>query len=159
MQTMSFQITALDPKPFEHLFDLTADQLKQQNAVRVTANESPGFPCRVSLMDANIGDTLILVNHQHLNVASPYAATHAIYVRQGVKQAQPPKSTVPDVLATRLLSIRAFDKSGMMQQADVVDGQTLAQHLPKMFENPKIAHIDIHNAKQGCFAARAHRMP
>ena len=58
-------------------------------AVRQTATTKPGFPCRVSLEDAEVGEQLILVNYEHQPSASPYRAAHAIFVRKGVEQAKP----------------------------------------------------------------------
>ncbi len=154
---MTFQIEALEYTPFKTLFDLSDEQLKDRGARRVVADTHPGFPCRVSLEDAQIGDTLILTNFKHMEMNSPYKASHAIYIRQGVTPAAPKPGEVPDVLASRLLSVRGFGADGFMQQADVVDGQGLAARLDAMFTDPAVSFIDIHNAKQGCFAARAHR--
>ena len=152
-----FQIHALDPAPFAHLFALSDKALAAQGARRVVADEAPGFPCRVSLMDASVGDEVVLVGYEHLPGNTPYRASHAIYVRKGVAQAELPAGAVPPVLSTRLLSIRGFDRAGMMRTADVVDGTDLAAALPRMFANPEIAVVHIHNAKQGCFAASATR--
>ena len=154
---MTFQIRALAHKPFESLFDLSDEELRERGACKVTADAYPGFPCRVSLEDANVGDTLILMNYNHLDVASPYASKHAIYVRQGVKEALPLRGEVPAVFSSRILSVRGFDKDGFMKDADVVDGQKLSDKLEAIFSDPAIKFIDIHNAKQGCFAARADR--
>ena len=154
---MTFQICALPKAPFQHFFDRSDSQLVAQNARRVIADEKPGFPCRVSLKDAEPGEELFLVNHQHLSGNSPYDAAHAIYVRKNAAQAQPAAGMVPDVLACRLLSVRGFDAECMMRDADVVDGKNLAAKLEEMLANPDIAFVDIHNAKQGCFAAKAVR--
>lgn len=154
---MPFQIHALPKAPFEPLFELSDQELKAQGACRVTADSNPGFPCRVSLQDAEPGETLILINYRHLNGPTPYAASHAIYVRRSATQAEPKPDEVPMVLSSRLLSIRAFDASQMMQDADVVQGTNLADALHQMFENPAVTFIDIHNARQGCFAAKATR--
>lgn len=154
---MTFQIHALPMAPFQPLFDLSDQELKTKGACRVIADTNPGFPCRVSLQDAAPGETLILTNYRHLNGPTPYAASHAIYVRHSATQAQPKPDEVPTVLSSRLLSIRAFDANQMMQTADVVKGTTLAEALHRMFENPAITFIDIHNARQGCYAAKATR--
>ena len=154
---MTFQIHALPAEPFQDLFHMPDDTLRQHRACRVTADAAPGYPCRVSLEDAKVGEELLLVNYQHLTGASPYAASHAIYVRKGVQQAYPAPDQVPQVLSRRLLSVRGFDAQGLMQDADVVDGMVLDTKLDQMFGNPAISFIDIHNAKQGCFAAKATR--
>ena len=154
---MPFQIHALAADQFSHLFDLSDAELSAMDARRVTADSAPGFPCRVSLTDAAVGETLILLNYQHIPNGSPYAASHAIYVRQGAGQAELKVGRVPDVLAHRLLSVRGFDGQMIMQDADVVAGHDLHNALIRLFENPNISEVHIHNAKQGCFAAKATR--
>jgi len=156
---MTFQIEALDLAEFAHLFSLSSDELAARRAVRVVADSCPGFPCRVSLQDAEIGETLVLFNYSHLDVQSPYAAAHAIFVRELARQAQPKPGEVPEVLSSRLLSVRAFDVRGFMVDADVIDGGDLESRLEQMFTDQGVAFIDIHNAKPGCFAARSVRVP
>ena len=154
---MTFQIHALPMAPFAPLFALDDAALKAQGARRVIASASPGFPCRVSLRDADLGEELILVNHRHLAANSPYAACHAIYIRKDAQPARPAPGEIPEVLASRLLSLRAFDAEAMMQSAEVVEGRDLAPGLLRIFANPAIAEVHIHNAAPGCFAARATR--
>jgi len=154
---MSFQIHALPPEPYADLFDLSDEALAARNMRRVVADAKPGYPCRVSLADAEVGDTLILMNHAHLEGETPYAAAHAIYVREGAAQADPAPGDVPEVIASRILSVRAFGSDKLMRSADVLDGAALAPALDALFQDPGIAFVDIHNAKQGCFAARATR--
>ncbi|KPF68432.1 hypothetical protein IP88_11805 [alpha proteobacterium AAP81b] len=154
---MTFQITALDPAPYAPLFALSDDELRARGARRVVADASPGFPCRASLADAEPGETLILVNHQHLDGVTPYAAAHAVFFREGAAMAEPAPGEVPLVLRRRLLSVRAFNADKMMIDAEVLDGQDLAAHLDALFARPEIAFVHVHNARPGCFAAAAGR--
>lgn len=150
---MAFQIHALDPQPFAPLFAMSDAELAQANARRVIVTEHPGTPCRVSLSDAQVGETVVLTHFIHQPAASPFRSGHAIFVRQGATQAQPLPDQVPQMLLTRLISIRGFDAADMMVSADVVDGQNLAAALGHAFRDPAIAYIHLHLAKQGCFAA------
>lgn len=154
---MSFQITALEAERFDHLFGLSDDELAERLAVRVTATSKPGFPCRVSLADAEVGDEVILVNHQHLPDASPYRATHAVYVRKGAPQARPAVGEIPEPLLIRTLSLRAFDAEAMMVGVDLVEGGDLGPALERLLAEPAAAYVHIHYAKAGCYAARADR--
>ena len=154
---MSFQIIALDPAPFAPLFALSDAELAGRHIVRRVADTMPGFPCRVSLADAAIGETLLLLNHEHLPVASPYRAAHAIYVREGAEQAHPEPGEVPEVIARRLISGRAFDAAGMMTDADVAEGDAVAPLIERLFADTAVVFVDLHNARPGCFAARAVR--
>lgn len=155
---MPFQISALTDAPFHHLFNMTDAELSAQGARRVEADAYPGFPCRVSLEDAQIGETLVLFNYKHLDLNSAYAASHAIYVKEGATQAEPKPGEIPAAIASRLLSVRAFDNEGFMVEADIADGADVALLLEQFLGRTDVAFVDIHNAKRGCFAARAHRV-
>src|SRR5690606_32870063 len=119
---MHFQISGLPLSPFAPLFSLSDEELARHDARRVVADKRPGFPCRVSLRDAEVGERLILLNHEHLSVSSPYRSRHAIYVRESATEARLAIDEVPEQLRIRLLSIRAFDTQGMMKGAEVTPG-------------------------------------
>lgn len=151
---MSFQIHALPAEPFQPLFGMSEQELAGINATRIVVDQKPGYPCRVSLADAEVGETVILVNHVHQPAESPYRACHAIFVREHAGQAFPERGEIPEVLATRLISVRAFDDRHYMIDADVVDGEDLRMVIPRMFENPAVEYLHLHNARPGCYAAR-----
>jgi hypothetical protein len=156
---MRFQITALPPAPFAPLFALPEDQLAARLACRVVATSKPGFPCRVSLQDADIGEELMLVNYRHQHAASPFQASHAIYVRKAAEQAHPEVNAVPATLLSRTLSLRAFDACGMMCAADIVPGAEAKQGIGRLLGLTETAYVHIHFAAFGCYAARAERAP
>jgi hypothetical protein len=154
---MTFQITALDPHRFEKLFDMPGDALADERAIRRIAIAKPGFPCRVSLVDAEVGDELILVNFEHQSGDSPYRASHAIFVRKGAEQAHPAIGEVPQALSMRELSLRAFDDGAIIVAADLVAGRDLGPALDRLFAEPLVAYVHVHYAAYGCYAARADR--
>jgi hypothetical protein len=154
---MSFQITGLDPQLFEPLFAMSDAALAAKLARRVTATAKPGFPCRVSLADAEVGDELILVNYEHQPAASPYRAAHAVYVRKDAPRARPDVDEIPEVLRGRTLSLRAFDDQGAIVAANLIEGRDLGPALENLFADPACAYAHIHFAKYGCYAARADR--
>ena len=155
---MSFQIHALPAEEFVDLFSMSGEELAQRRAVRMTADAKPGYPCRVSLVDAEVGETVILVNYEHLPAESPYRSSHAVFVRESAAQAQPDVGVVPEMLASRLISVRAFDTEDSMVDADVVAGSELQTLIAAMFADMNVAYLHLHNARQGCFAARATRV-
>ncbi|MET0533508.1 MAG: DUF1203 domain-containing protein [Steroidobacter sp.] len=154
---MSFRITGLPLHQFESLFSLSNEQLAERNAVRVVANKRPGYPCRVSLQDAELGESLILLNYEHLPVASPYRSVHAVYVREAATEAALAVDEVPVSFRHRLLSLRAYDAKGMMQSADVTPGTAVETMIEQMFADPTVEYLHVHNAKPGCYAARVDR--
>jgi hypothetical protein len=154
---MSFHITGLPLSQFSPLFALSDEELAHRGVIRVTADANPGFPCRVSLEDAEIGEPVILLNYEHLPVATPYRSRHAIYVRESATEAQLAIDEVPQQLRPRLLSLRAFDAQGMMKAADVAPGTAIENLIEQLFSHPSVAFLHIHNAKWGCYAARVDR--
>jgi hypothetical protein len=155
---MSFQITGLNPEPFRHLFGLSDDALKALGAKRYVVDKSPGFPDRIEMRDMEIGETALLLNHVHQPAATPYQASHAIFIREGAETAYHAVDRVPEVLGRRLLSLRAYDAQHMMVGADVIEGRDTKVAIERFFDNPAIAYIHIHNAKPGCFAALVERV-
>ena len=155
---MNFQIDPLRAEETAHLFTLTDEELASRHACRQVVTSKPGTPCRVSMQDAEIGETVILFNYQHQPEDSPYRASHAVFVRENAKQAALGVNEVPEVIRARLISLRFFDKNHKMIDADVVQGDAVAQALSDAFDNDEIAYVHLHNAKPGCFAAAAHRV-
>ncbi|WP_172329437.1 DUF1203 domain-containing protein [Mangrovicoccus sp. HB161399] len=154
---MAYQIHALAPEPFAPLFDLSDAELGARNIRRMEVADCPGTPCRVSLADVPAGGTVLLLNYEHQPAASPYRSCHAIFVSRGARQARPAPDEIPEVLRSRLISVRLFDRDGMMADADVVEGRDLDAALRRMLADPAAAYAHLHFARPGCFAARAER--
>src|SRR3982750_2144358 len=113
---MSYVVRGLDPSPFRALFGQPDKELAKRGIVRMTV-DSLTFPCRVSLTDRAIGETVLLLNHVSHDVANPYRATHAIFVTEADEEAAEYVDRVPPVFEKRVLSLRGFDKQGMMTGA------------------------------------------
>jgi len=155
---MSFRISSLPVEPFAPLFGLSDEELLKHGARRAVADEKPGYPCRVTLADAEPGESLLLLNYEHLPVeSSPYRATGPVFVRESAKVGTEVRDSVPDYLAGRILSVRAYDSDGMMLDADVVEGKALVPAITRFFENDGVAYLHAHFAKRGCYAARIDR--
>ena len=153
---MSYRIRGLDPAPYRPLFGLPDDELAERGIVRMTV-DSPTFPCRVSLTDRAIGETVLLLNHVSHDVANPYRASHAIFVTEGVEEVGEFVGEGPPVFRTRVLSLRGFDAQGMMADAVLTQPGEADAGIRKLFANPAITTIHAHNATRGCFAARIER--
>lgn len=154
---MAFQIQALPMAEFEPFFALSDSELLEVRAARVVADAKPGFPCRVSLVDAEIGESLILINFEHQPGDSPFRSAHAIFVREHAEQSFPEVDRVPELIESRLMSIRAFDEKDFLVDADVVEGSRLRDVIPEMLEDHAVEYLHLHYAKPGCFAAKVVR--
>ena len=154
---MSFRIKGLPAEHFNHLFQLSDEELAKHYAVRRVADDrQPGYPCRVSLTDSKPGDELLLVNYEHLPVDSPYRMRFAIFVRKG-DQTYDRIGEVPEQLRKRTLAVRAFDCQGMMLGFELADGRELEHAIEKLFANANAKYLHVHFAAPGCYAARVER--
>lgn len=153
---MSFVIRGIDPAPYKALFGLPDEALASQGVVRMTV-DSPTFPCRVSLTDRTIGETVLLLNHVSHDVANPYRATHAIFVTETDEEPAEYVDRVPPVFDKRVLSLRGFDKQGMMAAAILTQPGEAEAGIRQLFADPTIETIHAHNATRGCFSAKIER--
>ena len=154
---MTYRISGLDPAHFAHLVGLGDDELALHGAARMTADARPNFPCRITLDDAEVGETLLLVNHTSHQGNNPYRASHAIFVSQSAGEPAVYDDEVPPALARRILSLRAFDAAGMMTDAALAQPGEADAAIRRLLDNDAVDHIDAHNATRGCFAARIER--
>jgi hypothetical protein len=154
---MTFRITGLDVKPFEHLFGQTDDVLKRHGAKRYVADAKPNFPCRVTLEDAEVGEALLLVPYAHQTSPTAYASKGPIFVRERSTPCAEFRDEIPEQLAIRLISLRAYDQGGMMVDADVVDGKALKPLIERFLANAAVDHLHAHFARRGCYAALIER--
>jgi hypothetical protein len=152
-----FQLLGLPAAPFTRLFSLSEAELSEVHAQRVVATSNPGYPCRVSLEDAEIGDELLLLPYTHQPAASPYRASGPIFVRKGALQAVVEPGVVPAYVTRRLMSVRAYDAQGWMTDATVCPGAETAAAIERLFEEPRVAYIHLHNANRGCFSCAVRR--
>jgi len=154
---MSFQIAGLPVETFRPLFGLSDEALAERGVIRRTADAKPGFPCRITLRDAEPGDTLLLLNHESHSVATPYRSAYAIYVNEDATETRHEIDAVPEVLRHRPLALRIFNAEGMLIGADLTPGEMLEGAIAQAFANPEAAYIHAHNAAHGCFAAKIDR--
>ena len=132
---MTYRITGLDPAPFKPLYGLQDEELAERGVVRMIVS-SPTFPCRISLTDRAIGETVLLLNHVSHDVANPYRASHAIFVTEGSEAAVEFIDEIPPVFEPRILSLRGFDANGMMAEAILTEPGEADAGIRKLFANP-----------------------
>jgi len=154
---MTYRIPGLSPSLFQSLFGRSDIELARRGALRVAVDQPASAPCRITLDDASPGETVLLLNYEHLAVDTPYRSRHAIYVREAAQQASVYEDEVPPALSRRLLSLRGFDASDMMIDANVVEGAVAEGLIRRLLDDPRTAYIHAHFARRGCFAARIER--
>jgi hypothetical protein len=155
----SFQLVGLSFEPFASFFDLSDSALTKLNMRRVVAATKPGYPCRVSLADAEIGEELLLLPFEHQPASSPYKASGPIFVRKAAIQAHIEPGVIPEYVGSRLISVRAYDAAHLMTDAIVCPGNETATAIQKMFSADEVSYIRLHNANRGCYSCTVNRVP
>lgn len=153
---MQLRYLGLAPKPFASLFRLPMDELETRGIRRMTADDKPGYPCRVTLEDAEPGECVLLLPFEHHPANSPYRATGPIFVREAALSRYD-GTELPQFFAGRLLSARAYSVDGMMLEADVSEASEIADLLARQFSAEETAYVHVHFARRGCFACRVER--
>ncbi|WP_421551780.1 DUF1203 domain-containing protein [Pseudomonas yamanorum] len=154
---MTFRISGLSPDPFKAHFGLSNLELDSLNIKRYRVDVRPGFPDRIEMKEAEIGQNVLLLNHLCQPAYTPYRASHAIFIREGASQQYSAVDHVPESVRIRLLSLRAYSEGGMMIDADVVEGVNIEEGIARLFANPEVSYIHAHNAKRGCYSCRIDR--
>lgn len=155
----SFRLVGLAPDAFAPLFGLDDAQLRTRGARRVRADILPGFPCRISLQDAQPGDELLLLPYEHQPCASPYRASGPIYVRRDARQAVLDPGELPPYVTRRAISLRAYDGADMMVDAGLAEGEAaLRGEIERVLRDARVRYVHLHNAKRGCFSCAVERV-
>ena len=154
---MSFRISGLSPETFRHLFGASDATLKAHRAVRCIVDVAHGYPERIELRDAAVGESLLLVNYTHLPADTPYHASYAVYIREGAEQAYSSIDEVPDVMHRRIIALRAFDRNHMLISADLATGDDIRDTIERLLADERTGYLHAHYAKPGCYAARIDR--
>jgi hypothetical protein len=155
---MTFKISGLPVDAFRPLFGLPDAELAARGVVRYTATTPIGFPCRITLRDAEVGQTLLLLNFEHQPADTPYRSRHAIFVGEAATETAVFIDDLPQCLAVRpAIALRAYDAAGMMTAAEIAPGAELAPIIARMLAAPETDYLHAHNAGRGCFAARIDR--
>lgn len=154
---MDFRITGLAADAFRHLYGRSDEALRALGVTRYVVDACPGFPDRIEMRDAQVGERVLLLNHVCQPAATAYRASHAIFVREGAERTYDRVNEVPPVMRPRLLSLRAYDAHGMMVDADVTDGHAAEAVIRRLLGVAGVEYLHVHNAKRGCYAGRVTR--
>ncbi len=154
---MAYRIKGLAPEPFANLFGMMDGELAARGAMRVTADSPNGYPCRVSLRDADQGEELVLLNHVSHDVEGPFRTAFAIYVRRDAEAPASFTDEAPPYLDRRTLSLRGFAADGLLKHGLLAMPGEADAKIRELLARPEVATVHAHAATYGCFLARIER--
>lgn len=153
----NFIIKPIEKSMFSECFNLNDQQLEKFSAKWMIADSKPGFPCRVSLKEAEIGERVLLVPYKHHDVNSPYKASGPIFIREDAVEAKLNINEIPEILTKRLLSVRAYSEDSLMIHAETTLGSGLETIIHNMLTDANVKYLQVHSANPGCFNCTVYR--
>lgn len=155
---MPYRITGLSPASFAPLFGKSDGELSRLGVERLIADAPNSYPDRITLQDAEVGESLLLLNYRHQPAQSPYRSSHAIFVLEGATDPFDAIDQIPPAMAHRLLSLRGFDAADKIADGRVVPGARADAAIRDMLNDDSIRYIHAHSAGHGCYAALVTRV-
>ena len=152
-----FIVCALEDNQFSQYFDLPEEKLTELGAYLFVADQSPCYPCRVSLIDAEVGENVLAISYEHHVENSAYRSSGPIFVRQTAQTVELDKNEIPQVFNNRLLSVRGYNGSNLMIEAETAVRDDIQATLFRFFDNSDVHYIHVHNAGPGCFSCSVKR--
>jgi hypothetical protein len=155
--SMHYIISGLNSSDFAHLYGKDDEYLAQYNARRVLASQASALPDRIGLKDVPPGAYAILLNHTYQPAKSPYQGKHAIFIHEGCMQSGIFYNEIPEYLAKRQLSLRAFNLEHCIIAAELATGDEVEQTVLDLLQRPETVYIHAHSARFGCYLAAINR--
>ncbi|MEL6968992.1 MAG: DUF1203 domain-containing protein [Bacteroidota bacterium] len=152
-----FQVVGLPITLLEELHTLSTEDRKARGIQKCIVDAKPGYPCRLSLADAEVGEEVFLLPYRHHSVDSPYQAAGPVFIRATGQEAALPPNELPEMLKHRFLSLRIYDENAMMIGAQTLEGTGLAEAIQTIFCAPTANYIQVHNARPGCYNCEIRR--
>jgi hypothetical protein len=130
---------------------------RDPGAVPAVAGDGP-YPVRCCLTDDQDGAGVVLSSVMPFRGQSPYAARSPVYVHAerctGHSEAT---GVIPEMLRTRLLSVRAYDGAHTLTGTEVLPGTELEGAIDRLLGDVPGAYLHVHFAGPGCYACRIDR--
>jgi uncharacterized protein DUF1203 len=148
----------MQPFTVHALSESVADEARRSpGAVPAAAGDGP-YPLRCCLSDAHDGARVVLTSVMPFRGESPYAARSPVYVHAERCAGHAEEAGVlPELLRSRLLSVRAYDDAHMLTGTEVLLGTDLEGAIERLLDDAPGTYLHVHFAGPGCYACRIDR--
>ncbi len=109
-------------------------------------------PCRVCLRDAVAGEAVLLGSYHLPRPRGIYWTPSPVFMHAAPCVPFTAADTVPGIVRTRLVSVRAYDAEDqcLYDLGHAGDGDGIDAPLARALADPRTAFVNIHTAKPGC---------
>lgn len=123
--------------------------------------DGPGFPCRACLRLARPGEAMLLASWDLPLPRGVYWTPSPVFLHAEGCATAPVEDALPEtVTMNTLASLRCYDAAGMClyDLGLVLDGAAAEAPLRARLADPRVAFVNIHTARPGCWLTRAERI-
>lgn len=153
----SFKIVAINNN-FNQLFNLSDEELAEMSIIKMIVDAKPGYPCRITLEDAEIGEEVLLLPFEYHKTTSPYNASGPIFIRKNAIKVELAIDEIPEMLFKRQQTLRVYDKKGMMIDVKSPKSEEIGIDIKTIFSNNSSSYIQIHSTNPGCYNCQVNRI-
>jgi len=148
-----FRFVALPPSVAHEVRRTRRDAWGNVDLTPVRVDREGAYPCRACLEDARPGEDVILFSYSPFDGQCAYRTVGPIFIHEKECTPLAASDAIPELLAKRLLALRAYDEGGRtMVDCAVVEGREMEAAARRMLGDPRTSTIHVHNARPGCFA-------
>lgn len=129
-------------------------------AVHLRPVDGPGFPCRACLRLGRPGETMLLASWNLPLPQGPYWTPSPVFLHAQDCGGAPVHDALPEtVTANSIVSLRHYDADGMClyDLGVVVPGEEAEAALRARIDDPRVAYVNIHTARPGCWLTRVEK--
>jgi hypothetical protein len=128
--------------------------------VHVRPVDGPGFPCRHCLRLGRPGETMLLASWDLPAPVGPYWTPSPVFLHAHDCEARTLDDALPEtVTENSIVSLRHYDADGMClyDLGVLLAGDAALPALRERLADPRVAFVNIHTARPGCWLARVER--
>jgi hypothetical protein len=128
------------------------------NAILHRVADGPS-PCRHCLRDASNGEDLLLLSWHLPRPRGIYWTPSPIFLHARDCPRFDAPNVIPDIVRSRLVSVRAYDADGMClyDLGHTGDGAEIDAPLAHAIGDGRTVFVNIHTAKPGCLLCQVER--
>ena len=125
------------------------------NRLRRMTADHPS-PCRVCLRDAQEGEPVLLGSYHLPRPRGIYWTPSPIFVHESPCAPFAATATIPEIVRSRLVSVRAYDAADqcLYDLGHAGEGDGIDAPLAHALADSRTAFVNIHTAKPGCLLCR-----
>ena len=123
--------------------------------------DGPGYPCRACLRLGKPGEAMLLASWDLPLPQGPYWTPSPVFLHAHDCGGAVLEDALPEtVLVNSIISLRHYDAAYMClyDLGIVVPGEEAEAALRARLDDPRVAYINIHTARPGCWLTRVEKI-